>query len=129
MRLRYIERGGVETRRERLPRHYGESLIVSWQGREFVCGAGTSDTVEFWRDLDDTETLYAYTYNLSMGYLGLEVIETEESFPHGDAPEYLTPSREFFTQTPEEVKDYGRPLDEMRSDNAIRYLVDSGYLG
>lgn len=150
MRLRYVNQWD----RDRSPKwfeilytwfqgHGGESRIVEWRGKRYALGAGTSDRLTFYRDLDQPEVLYVLTENTSLGYLGVDRLgegcpvypykayQTEGRTSGGrlittdeeDGIEYLEPEG-FFTQQPEDVKSEGTPLDEMSGFNIVRYLLD-----
>lgn len=124
--------------------HGGESRVIKFKERYYALGAGSSDTVTFYRDLDDSEVLYVLTENRSLGYLGLERLSEKCSvYPYKvyvkgegrndwgypetveDGVEYLDASSEgFFTHTPEEFKDVGESLMEMAGHNVVRYLSE-----
>ena len=129
MRLRSTQ---LEVRYEILPKHYGESRIVKWKEKEYALGAGSSDTVEFWRDLDAPSELYVLTYNYGLGYMGLDLLDANVDYPHDDAPEYDKPVNELFLQDPDDawsgIDREGRTrLSDMYAPNAIRVM--SEYLG
>jgi hypothetical protein len=124
--------------------HGGESRVIKWRDRYYALGAGSSDTVTFYRDLDDPEVLYVLTENHGLGYLGLDrlsekcsvypykvYVEGEGKSDWGypeiveDGVEYLDASSEgFFTQSPKEIKEEGESLLEMAGHNVVRYLEE-----
>jgi hypothetical protein len=128
MRLRRVYEGhrryDVQLRRERLRGYYSDSLIAEWQGKQLLLGAGTSDWLNFYRDLDDPDSFYVLTTNRSIGYIGLERFDLRDE-PH-DAGGLMVIEADPYTafeQWEGQYKDEGKPLLEMAAHNAVRYLA------
>ena len=106
--------------------YYGKSTVIEWKNRSFVLSAGSSDSLEFYRDLDDPEVLYVLTRNYGLGYIGVERLDhyLNEPVPRNEGYVRADDTDSFFTQSPYEDKPEGVPLLDMTEPNAIRWIVN-----
>ena len=125
MRLRRYE-GNLKRTQSYLTGYYGPCTIVEWRNRSFVLSAGTSDSLDFYIDLDDPLSLYVLTTHFGLNYIGVERLDPYlyEPVPKNEGYVEADDTDSLFIQAPDEVKPYGVPLLDMAPYHAIRWITN-----
>lgn len=128
MRLRTYK-GPLNLHEVYLNGYYGRSQVVEWGGLWFALNAGTSDSLDYYIDLDDPDALYVLTSNYAHNYIGVERLHPDYAEPiYRNEDTYQADKTDrYFIQSPDEEKPDGVPLLEMAGHNAIRWIVEKGH--
>lgn len=120
--MREVPWSNIEVEEEWMPGHYGPSQVYYIEGNRFVIGAGSRDDVTVFTD---GETYWFLVENGGIGYVGLEVHDTDDQGEEGEPGN--TEVGAVFFQEHWEIEQVSEDWDELTDKQKIDLLQEYIY--